>query len=105
MSCAFRATLVFTLALFCLQPVGLSDDIKPAAGNPELATADQLFRAGKFEDAETSYQSALKTDSKLVPARVGLVRVMLRQQPSPVTESSRITGAKGKGGVCCARLS
>jgi tetratricopeptide (TPR) repeat protein len=60
--------------------MGLCDDHKPAAVNPELAAADQLFRAGKFADAENSYQSVLKTDSKLVPGQAGLVRAMLRQQ-------------------------
>jgi hypothetical protein len=47
--------------------------------------ADQLYRAGKFREAETGYQALLKTDSKLPPAemvaaQVGLVRAMLRQQ-------------------------
>jgi tetratricopeptide (TPR) repeat protein len=80
MSCAFRATLVSALVIFCLQPITLCDDLTPAAVNPELTAADQLFRGGKFADAETSYQAVLKNDSKLVPARVGLVRAMLRQQ-------------------------
>ena len=34
-----------------------------------LRAADQLYRAGKFAEAEASYQALLKTDSKLVPAQ------------------------------------
>jgi tetratricopeptide (TPR) repeat protein len=48
--------------------------------DPAAAAADRLYRAGKFAEAETSYQALLKTDSKLVSAQVGLVRAMLRQQ-------------------------
>ena len=44
-----------------------------------------LKKAGKFAEAEASYQALLKADAKLVPAQlaaaqVGLVRAMLRQQ-------------------------
>ena len=55
-------------------------DAKPVAANPDLAAAGQLYRAGKLAEAETSYQALLKADPKLVPAQVGLVWVMLRQQ-------------------------
>ena len=53
---------------------------QPSGPAPELAAADQLYRAGKFAEAETGYRAALKADSRLVPAQVGLVRAMLRQQ-------------------------
>ncbi|MGZ4835606.1 MAG: TonB family protein, partial [Terriglobales bacterium] len=53
---------------------------KPAASNPDLAAADQLYRTGKFAEAENSFQALLKADPKLVPAHVGLVWTMLRQQ-------------------------
>jgi TonB family protein len=55
-------------------------DAKPVASNPDLAAADQLYRTGKFADAENSFQALLKVDPKLVPAQVGLVWAMLRQQ-------------------------
>ena len=58
----------------------LGDDAKPVAAAPDLAAADQLYRAGKFAKAEASYRAALQADPKLVPAQVGLVRAMLRQQ-------------------------
>src|ERR1039458_8566603 len=58
----------------------LGDDTKAPAISPALASADQLYRAGKFAEAEASYRALLNTDSKLVPAQVGLVRAMLRQQ-------------------------
>lgn len=74
------ATLI---AFFLLFPSGLTalpDDVKPAPSGPELAAADQLFRTGKFADAESRYQAILEKDPKLVPAQVGLLRSMLRQQ-------------------------
>ena len=74
-----RSALVAALLLISLQLM-FGDDKKAPAIRPELATADQLYRAGKFAEAEASYQALLKTDSKLVPAQVGLVRAMLRQQ-------------------------
>ena len=60
--------------------VAFADETKSSVSTPELAAADQLYRAGKFAEAEASYQAILKTDSKLVPAQVGSVRAMLRQQ-------------------------
>jgi len=74
-----RWTLVAVLLLISLQLVS-GDETKTPAVPPELAAADQLYRAGKFVDAEASYRTLLRTDSKLVPAQVGLVRTMLRQQ-------------------------
>ena len=74
-----RSALVAVLLLISLQLM-FGDDTKAPAINPELAAADQLYRAGKFAEAEASYQALLKTDSKLVTAQVGLVRAMLRQQ-------------------------
>jgi tetratricopeptide (TPR) repeat protein len=75
-----RSAVVAALLLISLQLIVFGDDTKAPAINPELAAADQLYRAGKFAEAEASYQALLKTDSKLVPAQVGLVRAMLRQQ-------------------------
>jgi tetratricopeptide (TPR) repeat protein len=74
-----HSALVAALLLISLQFIS-GDDTKAPAIRPELAAADQLYRAGKFAEAEASYQSLLNTDSKLVSAQVGLVRAMLRQQ-------------------------
>ena len=85
MNSFFCSALVATL-LFLFLPLSLlGDDAKPPATSPELAAADQLYRAGKFAEAEANYQAFLKNDSKLPPAevvlaQVGLVRAMLRQQ-------------------------
>jgi tetratricopeptide (TPR) repeat protein len=79
MSSFVRSSLVTALLLIPLQLV-FSDDTKAPDINPELAAADQLYRAGKFAEAEASYLTLLKADAKLVPAHVGLVRAMLRQQ-------------------------
>jgi len=74
-----RSGFVAALLLISLQLM-FGDDTKAPALRSELATADQLYRAGKFAEAEGSYRALLNTDSKLVPAQVGLVRAMLRQQ-------------------------
>src|SRR5208337_679894 len=75
-----RSTLGAAILLLSLHALWFGDDIKPPVSAPELAAADQLYRAGKFAEAEASYQALLKTDSNQVPAQVGLVRAMLRQQ-------------------------
>jgi tetratricopeptide (TPR) repeat protein len=80
-----RLALVVALLALALAHTLFGDDTKPPAIKPELAAADRLYRAGKFAEAEASYQTLLKTDSKLVAAQfvaaqVGLVRAMLRQQ-------------------------
>ena len=80
-----RSALVTVFLLLPLQTRVLADDTKPPAINAELGAADQLYRAGKFAEAESSYQAVLKNDSKFMPAEVvlaevGLARAMLRQQ-------------------------
>ncbi len=75
-----RSLFVTALLLLFVQLSVFGEDTKASAIHPELAAADQLYRAGKFAEAEASYQTLLKTESKLVPAQVGLVRAMLRQQ-------------------------
>ncbi len=57
MSSFVRSSLVTALLLIPLQLV-FSDDTKAPDINPELAAADQLYRAGKFAEAEASYLSA-----------------------------------------------
>ena len=74
-----RSPLIAALLLISLQLM-FGDDTKAPVLPPGLATADQLYRAGKFVEAEASYRALLNTDSKFVPAQVGLVRAMLRQQ-------------------------
>src|SRR6202049_1690934 len=76
---------VAVLLLLSLQTIALGDDTKPPAINPELAAADQVYRAGKFVEAEARYRALLKADANLAPAelvaaQVGLVRSVLRQQ-------------------------
>jgi tetratricopeptide (TPR) repeat protein len=75
-----RRTLIAVLVLISLRLTALDDTAKAPAPDPDLMSADQLFRAGKFAEAETSYQAILQKDTKLVPAQVGLVRSMLKQQ-------------------------
>jgi tetratricopeptide (TPR) repeat protein len=80
-----HSAIVAVFLLLSPQTIAFGDDDKPPAASPELAAADQLYRAGKFAEAEAGYQGVLKNDAKLVPAQfvaaqVGLVRTMLRQQ-------------------------
>jgi len=85
MSSFLRSVIVTVLLLLSLKTIAFGDDARPQVINQEIATADQLYRAGKFAEAEAGYQAVLKNDSKLMPAevvfaQVGLVRSMLRQQ-------------------------
>ena len=57
-----------------------ADDVKPSAPNPELATADHLYRSGNFAAAAQKYATILETEPELVPAQAGLIRSLLRQQ-------------------------
>jgi len=80
-----RSAIVPVLLLLSLQPMALgpkalAEDTHAPAIDPGLTEADQLWRAGKFAEAETSYRALLKSDPKLVAAQVGLVRAMLRQE-------------------------
>src|SRR5271157_2961751 len=81
MSLFSRSGFLATLLLFSMfvQVKVLGEDAK-APNAPGLAAADQLYRSGKFAEAEASYQALVKTDRKLVSAQAGLVRAMLRQQ-------------------------
>ena len=76
----FRRTLIAVLVLTSLRLTAHDDAAKASAPDQDLASADTLFRAGKFAEAETSYQTILRKDTNLVPAQVGLVRSMLKQQ-------------------------
>jgi tetratricopeptide (TPR) repeat protein len=75
-----RSTLVAAILFFPLQLTVPGQDTQAPERDADLAAADQLFRAGKFAEAEASYQALLKNDPKLVPAQVGLIRAMLGQQ-------------------------
>jgi tetratricopeptide (TPR) repeat protein len=77
---SFSSLALITVLLLPLQCKMLGEDSKAPGVNPGLAAADQLYRAGKFAEAEASYRGLLKADSKMVPEQVGLVRAMLRQQ-------------------------
>jgi tetratricopeptide (TPR) repeat protein len=76
---SWRLPFVAALLLSSLQLM-FGDDTKAPPIGQAIAAADRLYRAGKFAEAEASYQALLNTDSKQLPAQVGLVRAMLRQQ-------------------------
>lgn len=75
-----RAIAIGALLLQVLRFPVPGDDAKAPDNKPELAAADQLYKAGKFAEAEASYAAILKSDATLVPAQVGQVRAMLREQ-------------------------
>jgi len=80
MSSVLRSLLVAAALLTLLRLVVAGDDPNVSTIPAEVAAADALYRAGKMAEAEASYQAIVKTDAKLVPAEVGLVRTMLRRQ-------------------------
>lgn len=73
-------SLVPVAVLLCLiQSTGFAET-KAAGAEPGLVAAGQLFRSGKFAEAEAGYKALVKADPRLVLAQVGLVRSMLREQ-------------------------
>jgi tetratricopeptide (TPR) repeat protein len=80
MASSFCSTLLAALLIISSPLTLWGSDSKTQTASTELQTADQLFRGGKFAEAEISYQALLKKEPKLVAAQVGLVRSMLRQQ-------------------------
>lgn len=75
-----RPAVIPVVLLFAMQLIFLKDDAKAPGVDAGLATADKLYRAGKFPEAEAGYSALLKTDPKLEPAIVGLIHAMLAQQ-------------------------
>src|ERR1700689_3173400 len=75
MSSFLRSAIATVLLLLPLVTVASGDDTRTSPIPPELAAADQLYRAGKFAEAEVGYQGVLKNDSKLAPAEVLLAQV------------------------------
>ena len=71
---------VAVLLLLSLAAVVVGDDTKLPAVNLQIAAADQLYRAGKFAEAETTYQALLKNDARLVLG--GRLAVHLIRRPS-----------------------
>jgi tetratricopeptide (TPR) repeat protein len=80
MPCSVFRLPAIAFFLLLLTAPAWADDAKPVNVNSDLAAADQLYRAGKFAEAETGYRTALKADLSLVAAEAGLVRAMLQQQ-------------------------
>ena len=84
----FRQYFLVAMLLVALRPAASAaradaaraEDEKPAAPNPALIAADQLYRSAKFSEAETAYRALLQASPTLLPAHVGLVRSLLRQQ-------------------------
>ena len=55
MSSFLRSAIATVLLLLPLVTVASGDDTRTSTIPPELAAADQLYRAGKFAEAEVGY--------------------------------------------------
>ena len=75
-----RSTFVAAILFLSLQLTLSGRDTQAPELDSGLASANHLYRAGNFAEAEYSYEVLLKTDPKLVPAQIGLVRSLLGQQ-------------------------
>ena len=73
-------SLLLPVLMGCHCVMAQSDAAPVRPVDQDLIAAEHLLRAGKFADAEASYQSLVTKDDKNVPAQVGLVRARLRQQ-------------------------
>jgi predicted aspartyl protease len=67
-------------ALFWLPLHGFGEKCQAATQPADLSSAGMLYRAGRFEEAAAEFQAMVKADPKLVPAQVGLVHSLLRQE-------------------------
>ena len=74
----FLRRSVIAALFLCLPLTVRAEDSKPP--NSALAAADQLMQSGKFAEAEADYRALIEIDATLVPAQLGLVRSLLRQQ-------------------------
>ena len=69
----------------CAQTTIAADNPKPASAeathpsNEALAAAKALFKAGKFSDAATAFQSLIGKDPGLAEAHVGLIRSYMHE--------------------------
>ena len=69
---AILATVLLCASVHCF-----SQESKPQE-NPDLSAANEQFQAGKFSEAITKYQQALKAEPTLIVAQAGLIRAYLR---------------------------
>ena len=76
-----------SLCLLLTFIVCLSAAAQPAAGAPQLSSADAAMQAGRYADAAREYEAWLKThpDSKPVLLALGICYVQLGRQPEAVT--------------------
>ena len=98
---SFLLVVLFFNALAALQPLSRAQSpeesgpaAKPTQQNPALAAADQLYRSGKFAEAESAYRSLIQSDPNQLRAHTGLVRALLRQEKTDealTTVSAAIT--------------
>lgn len=72
------AVMVFALLGLPLQ--GFPAVVEPAPQNADFSSAEMLYRSGKFAEAAAKFQAMVKADPKMVPAQVGLIHSLLREQ-------------------------
>src|ERR1035438_4365889 len=76
-----RFLAAVTVSALCWLPLhGFGEKCQAATQPADLSSAGMLYRAGRFEEAAAEFQAMVKADPKLVPAQVGLVHSLLRQE-------------------------
>jgi tetratricopeptide (TPR) repeat protein len=73
-------TFFLVLALGLMGSTAFADDPKPEEAMAMVTAADQLYSAGKLQDAVEKYQLALKVNANLESAQLGLARSLLATQ-------------------------
>lgn len=66
--------------LVCTLQTAIPSPAQTSVGDTALNSADRLYRSGQFAAAEAAYQAILRSNPKMVPAQVGFIRSLLREQ-------------------------
>ena len=81
---------VMVSALLWLPLHGFTAVVEPAPQNADFSSAEMLYRSGKFAEAAAKFQAMVKADPKMVPAQVGLIHSLLREQKIDEAQAAAI---------------
>jgi predicted aspartyl protease len=81
---------VMVSALLWLPLHGFTAVVEPAPQNADFSGAEMLYRSGKFAEAAAKFQAMVKADPKMVPAQVGLIHSLLREQKIDEAQAAAI---------------
>ena len=79
-ACSVRLGRMVSLLILALALLLNFAHAAAVPGDSQLDNAEQLFRSGKFAEAEAAYRQVLTDNPAQVAAQVGLVRSILREQ-------------------------